>query len=285
MLYCDGKESMSNAPYLLLKAKNGYKLGYEKLTDSMINDGLWDVYNNIHMNNYAESCAKVFSFKREELDVYSINQFKKAQQAQYNNVFKEEIVKVLIKDKTNDIFFELDEGSYKVVYEKISLPKSIFDKNGVVTAANSSSINDGDAALLIMSEKKATELRLVLLVKIRAQALAAKTPIQFTTIPADAINRVLAKAGLTKDNIDLYEINKAFAVVSLAVNKLLNLDNYKVKVNGGTISLGLLIGASGARILVTLIHEIKRRNSVFGLASLCIGGREASAVIIKNYAK
>jgi acetyl-CoA C-acetyltransferase len=236
---------MSNAPYFLLKSKNGSKLGYEELTDSMISDGLlWVVYNNIHMNNYAESCAKVFSFKREELDVYSINQFKKAQQAQYDNIFKEEIVKVLIKDKTNDIFFELDEGSYKVMYEKISLPKSIFDKNGVVTAANSSSINDGDAALLIMSEKKAAELRLVLLVKIIAQTLAAKTPIQFTIIPTDTINKILAKAGLTKDNIDLYEINKAFAVVSLVVNKLLNLDNSKVNVNGGTIALGLLIGAS-----------------------------------------
>ena len=220
---------MSNAPYFLLKSKNGYKLGYEELTDSMINDGLlWVVYNIIHMNNCVESCA----------------QFKKAQQAQYDNVFKEEIVKVLIKDKTNDIFFELDEGSYKVVYEKISLPKSIFDKNGVVTAANSSSINDGDAALLIMSEKKAAELRLILLVKIIAQALAAKIPIQFTTIPTDTTNKILAKAGLTKDNIDLYEINKVLAVVSLVVNKLLNLDNSKVNVNGGTIALGLLIGAS-----------------------------------------
>jgi acetyl-CoA C-acetyltransferase len=211
----------------------------------MINDGLlWVVYNNIHMNNCVESCAKVFSFKREELDAYSINQYKKAQQAQYENVFKEEIVKVLNKDKTNDIFFELDEGSYKVVYDKLSLPKSIFDKNSVVTAENSSSINDGDAALLIMGEKKVAELILILLVKIIAQALAAKNPIQFTTLPTDAINKILAKAGLTKDNIDLYEINKMFAVVSLKVNKLLNLDNSKVNVNSGTIAFGLFIGAS-----------------------------------------
>ena len=161
--------------------------------------------------------------------------------------------------------------------------KPVFNKIGVVTAANSSSINDGAAALLIMSEDKAKELGLVPLVEIVAQASAAKAPIEFTTAPADAINKVLTKSGLTSDKIDLYEINEAFAVVSLAVNKLLNLDNSKVNVNGGAIALGHPIGASGARILVTLIHEMKRRNSIYGLASLCIGGGEASALIVKNY--
>jgi acetyl-CoA C-acetyltransferase len=226
-----------------------------------------------------------FKFKREELDDYAINSFKKAQQAQYNNLFKDEIIKVIISSKSGESVVEIDEGPSKVIYEKIPLLKPIFDKSGVVTAANSSSINDGAAALLIMTEDKANDLGLVPLVEIVAQASTAKVPIQFTTAPADAINKVLAKAGLTIENIDLYEINEAFAVVSLAVNKLLNIDNSKVNVNGGAIALGHPIGASGARILVTLIHEMKRRNSVLGLASLCIGGGEASAVIIKNYTK
>jgi acetyl-CoA C-acetyltransferase len=285
IIIAGGQESMSNAPYLLLKARNGYKFGHGEIIDSMISDGLWDVYNNIHMGSCAESCAKDFSFKRDELDEYAINSFKKAQQAQYNNVFKDELVKIFIKTKSNDIVFELDEGPSKVLYEKIPLLKPVFDKNGVITAANSSSINDGAAALLIMSEKKANALGLVPLVEIISQASAAKAPIQFTTAPVDAINKVLTKAGLTIDNIDLYEINEAFAVVSLAVNKLLNIDNSKVNVNGGAIALGHPIGASGARILVTLIHEMKRRNSIYGLASLCIGGGEASALIVKNYSK
>ena len=285
IIIAGGQESMSNAPYLLSKARNGYKLGHGELLDSLITDGLWDVYNNVHMGNCAESCAKEFAFKREELDEYAINSFKKAQKAQYNNVFNDEIVKVSIRGKFNDTFFESDEGPSKVLYDKIPLLKPVFDKNGVVTAANSSSINDGAAALLIMSESMADKLGLIPLVEIVAQASAAKAPIQFTTAPADAINKVLTKAGLTINNIDLFEINEAFAVVSLAVNKLLKLDNSKVNVNGGAIALGHPIGASGARILVTLIHEMEKRNSIYGLASLCIGGGEASAIIVKNYEK
>ena len=285
VIIAGGQESMSNAPYILSKARNGYKIGNGELIDSMITDGLWDVYNNIHMGNCAESCAKEFSFKREELDEFAINSFKKAQQAQYNNLFKDEIVKVIISGKSDNTIIEIDEGPSRVIYEKIPLLKPVFDKDGVVTAANSSSINDGAAALLIMSEKKAEELGLIPLVEIIAQASVAKAPIQFTTAPVDAINKILRKADLTTDNIDLYEINEAFAVVSLAVNKLLNIDNSKVNVNGGAIALGHPIGASGARILVTLIHEMKRRNSIFGLASLCIGGGEASALIVKNYTK
>jgi acetyl-CoA C-acetyltransferase len=285
VIIAGGQESMSNAPYLLSKARNGYKLGHGELLDSMITDGLWDVYNNIHMGSCAELCAKEFSFSREEVDEYSINSFRKAQQAQFNNKFKGELVKVLLKGKSGENYLEQDEGPSKVVYEKIPLLKPVFDKNGIVTAANSSSINVGSAALLIMNEEKAIELGLTPLVEIIAQASTAKAPIQFTTAPADAIKKVLSRAQLTVDNIDLYEINEAFAVVSLAINKLLNIDNAKVNVNGGAIALGHPIGASGARILATLIHEMKRRNSIFGLASLCIGGGEASALIIKNYIK
>jgi acetyl-CoA C-acetyltransferase len=285
IIIAGGQESMSNAPYLLSKARNGYKLGNGELIDSMITDGLWDVYNNIHMGNCAEACAKEFGFRREELDEYAINSYKKTQLALNNRAFKDEIVKVLTKTKSGDNNIEVDEEPFKVDYEKIPLLKPVFDKNGVVTAANSSGINDGAAALLIMSEDKALSLGFTPMVEIIAQVSSAKAPIQFTTAPADAINKVLRKAGLTTDNIDLYEINEAFAVVSLAVNKLLNLDNSIVNVNGGAIALGHPIGASGARILVTLIHEMKKRRSIYGLASLCIGGGEASAMIIKNYGK
>ena len=285
VIIAGGQESMSNAPYFLSKARNGYKLGHGEILDSIITDGLWDVYNNIHMGSCAESCVKEFNFTRIELDEYAINSFKKAQRAQYNKVFKDEIVKVNISTKSGETVVELDEGPSKVVYEKIPLLKPVFNKSGVVTAANSSSINDGAAVLLIMTEEKALKLGLIPLVEIIAQASAAKAPIEFTTAPADAINKVLIKSGLTYNNIDLYEINEAFAVVSLAVNKMLNLDHAKVNVNGGAIALGHPIGASGARILVTLIHEMKRRKSIYGLASLCIGGGEASALIVKNYSK
>jgi acetyl-CoA C-acetyltransferase len=283
IIIAGGQESMTNAPYLLPKARSGYRLGNGEIIDSMIKDGLWDVYNNNHMGNCAESCARDFSFKRDELDEFAINSYRKALEAQKAGKFKEEIIKVSLKTKSGETFFDNDEEPGRVIFEKIATLKPVFDKNGVVTAANASSINDGSAALLVMSEDKAKELGLVPLVEIVAQSSAAKAPIEFTTAPADAIAKVLKKAGLTKDNIDLFEINEAFAVVSLAVNKLLGLDNSKINVNGGAIAIGHPIGASGARILVTLIHEMKKRNSEYGLASLCIGGGEASALIVKNY--
>ena len=283
IIIAGGQESMSNAPYLLQKARFGYRLGNGELVDSMIIDGLWDVYNNIHMGSCAEACAKDFSFTREELDEFAINSYKKAQAAQKEGKFDDEIVKVSLKAKTGDIIIDNDEEPGKVKFEKIPSLKPVFDKAGVVTAANASSINDGAAALLIMSEEKAKELGLKPLVEIVAQSSAAKSPIEFTTAPVDAINKVLKRAGMKSEDIDIFEINEAFAVVSLAVNKLLGLDPGKVNVNGGAVALGHPIGASGARILTTLIHEMKKRNSEFGLASLCIGGGEASALIVKNY--
>ncbi|MHB1687527.1 MAG: thiolase family protein [Ignavibacteriaceae bacterium] len=283
IIIAGGQESMSNSPYLLKNARNGYRLGNGELIDSVVYDGLWDIYNNIHMGSCAEACAKDFHFTREQLDEFAISSYKKALEAQKSGKFSNEIIKVPIKTKTGETFIELDEEPLKVNFEKISNLKPVFDKNGIVTAANASSINDGAAALLVMSEEKAKELGYHPLVEIIAQSSWAKAPIEFTTAPADAIQKVLNKAKLTKDDIDLYEINEAFAVVSLAVNKLLNLDPAKVNVNGGAIALGHPIGASGARILVTLIHEMQKRNSEFGLASLCIGGGEASALIVKNY--
>ena len=278
-----GQESMSNAPYLLPNARLGYKLGNGQIIDSMVKDGLWDVYNNIHMGNCAEKCAKDFNFKREELDEFTINSYLKALEAQKAGRFNDEMIKLTLKSKSGETILDKDEEPEKVKFDKIPTLKPVFDKDGVVTAANASSINDGAAALLIMSEKKASELGFVPLVEIIAQSSIAKTPIDFTTAPADAINKVLKKANLKIEDIHLFEINEAFAVVSLAVNKILNLDNSKVNVNGGAVALGHPIGASGARIIVTLIHEMKRRNSKYGLAALCIGGGEASALIIKKY--
>ncbi|QQS37951.1 MAG: thiolase family protein [Ignavibacteriales bacterium] len=278
-----GMESMSNAPYLLDKARNGYRLGHGEIKDSMIVDGLWDVYNNIHMGSCAEQCAKDFNFSRKELDDFAISSYEKSLKAQKEGYFKDEISGITIKTKAGESIVEIDEEPTKVNFEKIPGLKPVFQKDGVVTAANASSINDGAAAVVLMSEEKAKALGLKPLVEIIAQSSAAKAPVQFTTAPADAINKVCQKANLSIKDIDLFEINEAFAVVSLAVNKLLDIDNSKVNVNGGAIALGHPIGASGARILSTLIYEMKRRNSNYGLASLCIGGGEASAVIVKNY--
>lgn len=282
VIIAGGQESMSNAPYLLKKARNGYRLGHSEIFDSMILDGLWDVYNNIHMGNCAEKCAKDFSMTREEVDDFAIKSYTKSIAAMNSGRFREEIIPVKIQSKIKEEIIDKDEEPSKVIFEKIPSLKPVFDKNGIVTAANASKINDGAAALMVMSEEKAKQLGLKPLVEIISQSSAAKLPIDFTTAPADAITKVINKAGLTLNDIDLFEINEAFAVVSIAVNKLLKLDNDRVNVNGGAIALGHPIGASGARILVTLIHEMKKRNSEFGLASLCIGGGEASAIIVKN---
>ncbi len=283
LIIAGGQESMSNAPYILPKARNGYKFGNGEIIDSMIYDGLWDVYNNIHMGSCAEACAKDFSLTREQLDDFAIKSYKKALEAQNTGRFDDEIIKVFVKTKTGETLVEKDEEPLKVKFDKIPSLKPAFEKNGVVTAANASSINDGAAALIVTTEEKAKQLGLTPLVEIVAQSSSAKAPIEFTTAPADAIAKVLKKAGLKKDDIDLYEINEAFAVVSLAVNMLLGLNPAKVNVNGGAVALGHPIGASGARILVTLIHEMKKQNAILGLASLCIGGGEASALIVKNY--
>lgn len=283
LIIAGGQESMSNAPYLLKNARSGYRLGHGEITDSMIVDGLWDIYNNIHMGNCAEACAAEMNFIRKELDDYAVMSYQRALAAQKDGKFNDEITPVTIKSRSGESVVTKDDEPEKVNFEKIPTLKPAFDKNGVVTAANASKINDGAAAVIVMSEEKAKELGLKPLVEIVAQSSAAKAPIQFTTAPADAINKVLAKAKLKTTDIDLYEINEAFAVVSLAVNKILGLTTENVNVNGGAIAIGHPIGASGARIMATLLHEMKRRKSKYGLASLCIGGGEASALIVKRY--
>jgi acetyl-CoA C-acetyltransferase len=283
VIIAGGMENMSQVPYLLPNARNGYRLGNGTLVDGMVQDGLWDVYNNIHMGSCAETCAKDFGFTREQLDEYAIESYNRALKAQETGAFDGEIVKVPVKIKREELVVENDEEPCNVKFDKIPKLRPAFDKNGVVTAANASKINDGAAALLVMAEETAIKFGFNPLVEIVAQSSAAKAPIEFTTAPADAVTKVLKKANLNTNDIDLFEINEAFAVVSLAVNKLLNLDPSKVNINGGAVALGHPIGASGARILVTLIHAMKKQNAELGLASLCIGGGEASALIVKNY--
>ncbi len=285
VIIAGGQENMSQAPYLLTKARSGYRLGNGELIDSMVHDGLWDVYNNIHMGNCAESCAKDMNFTREEVDAFAIESYNRALKAQKEGKFDDEIVKVPVKLRKEEILVDKDEEPGNVKFDKIPKLRPAFDKDGIITAANASKINDGAAALLVMEEQTAIDLGFTPLVEIVAQSAAAKDPIKFPTAPADSITKVLKRAGMTTDDIDLYEINEAFAVVSLAVNKLLNLDASKVNVNGGAIALGHPIGASGARIFVTLIHELLKRDLKYGLASLCIGGGEAVSVIVKNYKK
>ena len=282
IIIAGGQESMTNAPYILKNARNGLRLGNSTIYDSILLDGLTDVYCNLHMGACTELTAKEFNQTREQLDEFATNSYKKALAAIESGRFKDEIVKVTIKEKTGEKIFENDEEPGKVNFAKIPALKPVFEKNGIVTAANASSINDGAAAVLIMSADMAKKLGYYPLVEIVAQASAAKAPVQFTTAPADAIRKVLAKANLSKSQIDLYEINEAFAVVSLAVQNLLDLSGDNINVNGGAVALGHPIGASGARILTTLIYEMKRRKSVYGLAALCIGGGEASAIIVKN---
>jgi len=283
VIVAGGMESMSNAPYLLERAREGYRMGNGELVDGMIKDGLLDVYNGYHMGNAAELCAKECQIPRAEQDEYAILSYTRAQAAQKEGRFSKEIVPVEIKGpKGETVTVADDEDVRKTNFEKIPTLKPAFIKDGTVTAANASKLNDGAAALVIMSASRAKELGVKPIAKIIAQASFARDPAWFTTAPADGIAKALKRANLTKDDIDLFEINEAFSVVTLAVNKILGLDVHKVNVNGGAVALGHPIGASGARILVTLLHALEQRQVKRGLATLCIGGGEASAIIVER---
>ncbi len=277
-----GQESMSNTPYLLDKARTGYGFGHAKLLDSMIKDGLWDVYHDFHMGNAAEICAREMSITREQQDAFAMESYRRAIAALDAGIFTEETVPVAIPQKKGDpMLVTEDEDIRKVNFDKVPTLRPVFVADGTVTAANASSLNDGAAAVVLASGEKVEELGLAPMARIVAQASAAKAPEWFTTAPADAIQAVLKKAGLTVDDIDLFEVNEAFSVVSCAVNQLAGLDPAKVNVYGGAVAMGHPIGASGTRILVTLLHAMRRRNARRGLATLCIGGGEASALIIE----
>jgi acetyl-CoA C-acetyltransferase len=283
VIIAGGMESMSNVPYYLPQARDGYRLGHGKVLDGIIKDGLWDVYNDYHMGNAAELCARECSIDRNMQDEFAIMSYKRSQAAQAGGKFTDEIVPVVIPQRKGDaLVVDSDEEPARVNFDKIGKLRPVFDKEGTVTAANASSINDGAAAVVVMSAEKAEKLGIKPLAKIIAQASAAKKPEWFTTAPADAIELVLNKAGMKKDDIDLYEINEAFSVVSLAVNQIVGLNPEKVNIHGGAVSLGHPIGASGTRILVTLLYAMKDRDVKRGLASLCIGGGEASALIVER---
>jgi acetyl-CoA C-acetyltransferase len=276
-----GQESMSNAPYLLPKARGGYRLGDGKVVDSMMFDGLTDAYKNYPMGEAAEVCAAKYNFTREAQDAYAIESYKRAQKAQADGVFDAEIVPVTVADRKGDVVVSKDEEPTKVAFEKVPGLKPVFKKDGTITAANASTIDDGAAALVVASESKAKELGATPIARIIAHASSAHEPEMFTTAPVGAIKKALERAGLTIDQIDLFEINEAFSVVPMAAEAELNIPHDKVNVHGGAVSLGHPIGASGARILTTLIHALKRQGKRYGLATLCIGGGEGSALIVE----
>lgn len=279
-----GTESMSNAPYLIPQGRNGFRMGHGQVFDSMILDGLTDAFGNYHMGITAENIAERWNISREEQDLFACESQRRAEEAQKAGRFIDEIVPVSIPQRKGDsIVFDTDEfPKHGMKIEKLSALKPAFKKDGTVTAGNASGINDGASMLIIMSAAKAQQLGLKPLARILSYANAAIDPAIMGYGPVPASNAALAKAGLTISDIDLVEANEAFAAQSIAVVRDLKLDSEKVNVNGGAIALGHPIGASGARILTSLIYEMKRRNSSKGLATLCIGGGQGTALIIEN---
>ena len=283
IILAGGMESMSNAPYLIQELRSGKRLGHTSVIDTMIYDGLWDAYTDKHMGNFAEMLAKDRNYSREDQDSFAVESYKRAKHATDQGIFSSEIVPMEIKKKSSDtIVINEDEEPCKVKYEKISNLKPAFQNGGTITAANASKINDGAAVLLIVSEKKARDLGIKPLASILAHASFAHEPEWFTTAPAQAITKVLKKTNLKSSDIDLWEINEAFAVVALAAMDDFNIQHEKMNIYGGAVALGHPIGASGARILTTLLNGMHRNKSHLGLATLCIGGGEASALIIER---
>lgn len=277
-----GMENMTLAPYLMPKARDGYQIGNQQVIDSLVSDGLWDPYNDIHMGNCAEKCAEKYTFTREEQDAYAIESFKRANAAQQEGRFTAEITPVEIKDRKGNVTkVELDEGPTKVRYEKIPRLKPAFQPDGTITPANASSINDGAAALVLTTADHAKEKDLQPIAKIVAFGSHAHEPLWFTTAPVQAAQSALSSAGWTTDDVDLWEVNEAFAVVPMAFMRELNISPKIVNVNGGAIALGHPIGCSGARIIVTLINALKSRGLKRGVATICIGGGEGMAVCVE----
>lgn len=276
-----GMESMTQAPYLMPAARGGARMGHAQMLDAMIHDGLWDPYKNQHMGNCGELCAREWKFSREEQDAFAIQSFKRAQAAQSSGKFKGEIVPVKIASKKGDIVVDSDEGPAKVQFDKIPTLKPAFDKAGTVTAANASTLNDGAAALVLMSAERAREQGMRPLARLVSYGSFAQEPEWFTTAPAEAMRRALKSAGWQKSQVDLWEVNEAFAVVAMAAQKELEIPADRLNVWGGGISLGHPIGASGARILVTLISALRDGGYKKGIAGICIGGGEATAVCVE----
>ena len=277
-----GMENMSAVPYYLDQARTGYRLGNGTVIDGLVKDGLTDVYHQNHMGNSAELCAKEMKITREEQDAFAIESYTRAANAWKAGKFTEEIIPITVSTRKGDIIVSEDEEYKQVSFEKLPQLKPVFDKAGTVTAANASTLNDGASALVLMSKEKAEKLGLKPLAKILAYADAAQAPEWFSTTPAKAIPAAVAKGGLKMSDINFFEINEAFSVVSLANNKLMNLDAGKVNINGGAVALGHPLGSSGARIVVTLLHVLQQQKARYGAAGICNGGGGASAVVIER---
>lgn len=285
IIVAGGMESMSNVPYYLDKARNGYRLGHGQVTDGLVKDGLWDVYNDYHMGSAAELCATECNISREAQDDFAINSYKRAQAAQTAGKFAGEIVAVEVKDRKGEVtLIDTDDEPTAVKFDKIPALKPVFKKDGTVTAANASTLNDGAAALVLMSADKAKELGIKPLAKILGYADAQQAPEWFTTAPSKAIPLALHKANIDIKAVDFFEINEAFSVVSIANNQLLGLNDSQVNVNGGAVSLGHPLGASGARIVVTLLSVLAQNDGKIGVAGICNGGGGASALVIEKIA-
>ena len=280
-----GMESMTGAPYLLPRARQGYRLGHGELLDSLVKDGLWDVYNNFHMGNAGELCAAKYKMSRSELDDFALESYRRAREAITSGAFKREIVPVEVPQKKGKpLIVTEDEEPNRVDLGRLRSLKPVFQDDGVLTVGNSPSCNDGAAALVIMAQDEAETRGITPLARIVGYAGAALAPEWFTVAPVEAIKRVLKKTGLTLADIDLFEINEAFSTVSLAINRELGLDPAKVNVNGGAVALGHPIGATGSRILTTLLYAMEARGLRRGIASLCIGGGEALAMVVERSA-
>lgn len=277
-----GQENMTMAPHLLEKSRTGFRMGNTALTDSMINDGLWDPYNNWHMGSAAELCVKENQFTREAQDAFAIESYKRAQKASNEGVFAKEIVPVEIAGRKGPTLVEKDEEPFKTDFAKVPTLRPAFDKAGTITAANASKINDGAAALVLASESYVKANGKKPLARIVAHATFAQDPKWFTTAPVGAIKLACDKANVKLSDIDLFEINEAFAAVTMVAMKDLNIPHEKVNVHGGAVALGHPIGGSGARVLTTLVHALHSHNKRYGLATLCIGGGEATAVIVER---
>tara|TARA_Y100000739_G_scaffold4942_1_gene4416 strand:+ start:799 stop:1977 length:1179 start_codon:yes stop_codon:yes gene_type:complete len=277
-----GMENMSSVPHYLSNSRTGQKLGDIKALDGLVKDGLTDVYNKKHMGLCAETCAKEMNFSREEQDNFAIESYKRSAKSWQEKRFNDEIVNVEVPQRKGDnLIINEDEEYKKVILEKIPNLRPVFEKEGTITAANASTINDGASALILMSKEKANELNLKPLAKIISYADSAHEPEWFTTAPSSAVEKAIKKANIKKSDVDYYELNEAFSVVGLANMKLLEIENKKVNVNGGAVSLGHPLGSSGSRIVVTLINVLKQNNGSIGVAGICNGGGGASAIVIE----
>ncbi|HLF56486.1 MAG TPA: acetyl-CoA C-acyltransferase [Thermoanaerobaculia bacterium] len=279
-----GMESMSRAPYLALGARDGLRLGHGKFVDSMIHDGLWDPYGDQHMGNCAELCVRKYAFTREEQDAFAATSYERARRATESGLSAREIVAVEVPGRKGPTLIERDEEPFKSDLAKMPGLKPAFEKEGTVTAANASKINDGAAALVLATAAEAERRGLRPLARLVSQATFSQEPEWFTTAPVEAIRRALDRAGLGVGDVDLFEINEAFAVVALACARELAITSEKLNVRGGAVALGHPIGASGARILVTLLDALAERGGRYGCAGICIGGGEATAVVVERLA-